>query len=414
MLILALIGCFLVALGSTAFLVPQVRKLANEKGWVDNPDGHRKLHKAATPSVGGIAISAGFVLGFTCLIVVKPLLAIEVSFPSMAVWLGSIIMVMCGLYDDTKGMGFKGKFCVQLIVAYLLLHAGYRIDVSGLPFVEEEVYSQAVYSIPLTVLWIVGVINAVNLLDGVDGLAAGVVLIAFVFLSVVFGLQGELGLIVTAVAISGALIGFLVYNFSPASIFMGDSGSLFLGFLLAAYSLEGKISHSDPWLAILVPLLILGLPLLDTLLSVVRRFSERRAIFAPDHDHIHHRLLRIFPTRYAVLVLYGVSLFFGGVGVVIVVVTPMLGYSVFATTLFLVGLGLAGLGYVRSNIIGDYIFSSKYISRFRVEGSGVGGEVMRTYGVLDKAVFDGTSEINEKSGSVSGNDFSIGSELVSK
>lgn len=350
MFFLALIGCFLVAFASTALIVPLVRSLALNKGWVDIPDGHRKLHKEATPAVGGIAIFIGFILGFSCLLLAQPLLGIEIHFPTAAVWLGAFIIFLSGVYDDTRGLGFKGKFAIQVLVAYMLLHAGYRIDLSALPFIELDAYDQALYSIPLTVLWIVGVINAVNLLDGVDGLAGGVVLIAFVCLALVFGLQGELSLVVTAVAISGALIGFLLYNFNPASIFMGDSGSLFLGFLLAMYSLEGKVIDTDPWLAILVPIVALGLPLIDTSLSIVRRVLERKPICAPDHDHIHHRMTRIFPTRRAVLFLYGASLCFGLSAVLISILAPPLAYTVLAIAIILVGFGLTMLGYVRWDV----------------------------------------------------------------
>jgi len=422
MFILALIGCFLIAFASTALLVPLVRGLAHKRGWVDTPDGHRKLHKEATPAVGGIAIVIGFVLGFSCLLLAQPLLGIEIHFPTGAVWLGAFIIFLSGLYDDTRGLGFKGKLAIQVVVAYMLLHAGYRIDISALPFIELDVYDQALYSIPLTVLWIVGVINAVNLLDGVDGLAAGVVLIAFVFLATIFGLQGELSLVVTAVAIGGALVGFLLYNFNPASIFMGDSGSLFLGFLLAMYSLEGKVIDADPWLAVLVPIVALGLPLLDTSLSIVRRVLERKAICAPDHDHIHHRMTNIFPTRRAVLLLYGTSLCFGIMAVLMSILSPPLAYTVLAGAIVLIGFGLTMLGYIRWDVftsesdhsLAEFISGNNFKIPNKSQGDGQMGAVpafavVEKTGQLDSEGAGETKEIVRRAGSYDSDfDVSVG------
>src|SRR5690606_34492605 len=202
----------------------------------------------------------------------------EFSLPPAMLWIGALAMVGAGFYDDTRGLGFKGKFVIQVFAAYTLLYAGYRVDVTGLPFVGEDPYVQALISIPLTLLWIVGVINAINLMDGLDGLAAGLVLIAFACLALVFGVNGQNGLVMVALIMGGALVGFLLYNFNPASIFMGDSGSMFLGYMLATYALEGR-GHADPAVALLIPAVALGLPLLDTTLSIVRRVIERKAVF---------------------------------------------------------------------------------------------------------------------------------------
>ena len=247
-------------------------------------------------------------------------------------------------------MGSKGSSSIQAIVAYALLHAGYRVDVSGLPFVGDDVYGQALVSIPVTLLWIVGVINAVNLLDGLDGLAAGVALIAFAALGLIFGLHGEIGLVMIALIITGALAGFLLFNFNPASIFMGDSGSLFLGYLLATYSLSGT-GHANPMMALVVPAMVLGLPLVDTTLSVARRFAERKAICAPDRDHIHHRLTRTLSVRHAVLTLYAVALSFGTAAVALSLVPTYLGMTVIVGVIVMTGLGLNRLKYLRRSYV---------------------------------------------------------------
>ena len=316
-----LIG-FLIAFAFTVLLTPVVRSMALRHGWVDRPDGQRKLHARIVPAVGGIAIAAGAAVGFAYMHGVRDLLPFPFELPPPMLWIGALAMVGAGFYDDTRGLGFKGKFAIQVFAAYTLLYAGYRVDVAGLPFVGDDPYTQALLSIPLTVLWIVGVINAVNLMDGLDGLAAGLVLIAFACLALIFGLSGQVGLVMVALVMGGALMGFLLYNFNPASIFMGDSGSLFIGYMLATYALEGR-GHADPLLALVVPAVAIGLPLLDTTLSMVRRAFERKALFAPDSDHIHHRLVRIWPHRRAVLVLYGTAVLFGGAAILMSTLAPV-------------------------------------------------------------------------------------------
>ena len=345
-----LIAGFLVAFGTTALLTPIVRRLSIDQGWVDRPDGHRKLHADTVPAVGGIAIAVGFAVGLAYLHAVRTLLPFDIVFPPAAMWAGGLVIVASGFYDDTRGLGFKGKFAVQVLVAYALLHAGYRVDVAWMPFVSEDPYSQALLSIPVTMLWIVGVINAVNLLDGLDGLAAGVSLIAFASLGLIFGFHGEIGLVMIALIITGALAGFLLFNFNPASIFMGDSGSLFLGYLLATYTLAGS-GHPDPWVALVLPAVVLGLPLVDTALSIVRRFAEQKAIFAPDRDHIHHRLMRTLSHRDAVLVLYAVALSFGLAAVVMSVLPPVFAAAVAGCVCVLAGLGLNRLKYLRRSYV---------------------------------------------------------------
>lgn len=340
-----LIG-FLIAFAFTVLLTPVVRALALRRGWVDRPDGLRKLHARTIPAVGGIAIAAGAAVGLAYLHGVQDLLPFDFVLPPVILWIGALVMVGAGFYDDTRGLGFKGKFAIQVFAAYTLLYAGYRVDVSGLPFVGDDPYVHALLSIPLTVLWIVGVINAINLMDGLDGLAAGLVFIAFACLALVFGINGQAGLVMVALIMCGALAGFLLYNFNPASIFMGDSGSMFLGYMLATYALEGR-GHADPAVALLIPAVALGLPLLDTTLSIVRRAVERKAVFAPDSDHIHHRLVRIWSHRQAVLILYGAAGLFGGAAVLMSALPPVRGLGVLILVTAFAVLGVSRLKYLR-------------------------------------------------------------------
>jgi UDP-GlcNAc:undecaprenyl-phosphate GlcNAc-1-phosphate transferase len=339
-------AAFFVALGMTALLTPAVREASVRRGWTDPPDGVRKLHHAETPSIGGVAIFSGI----TAAVVLIAWAAPALGFPGLdlhpAVYLGAVLITAVGAYDDVRDLGFKSKLAVEVVIACALLYSGYRVDLTGLPLLDGA-YSEALYSVPLTVLWVVGVINAVNLIDGVDGLAAGVVAIGFASLAVAFGLLGDVPLVLVAVAVVGALVGFLIHNFNPATVFMGDSGSLLLGYAIAVYSLAGSADAVSPF-APLVPVIALGLPLLDTALSMVRRVMEKRSITAPDHDHIHHRMIARMPVRRAVLALYGVAGVFGAAAVAAAVVTTSTGvfWAVLVAALVAAAL-LFRLGYVR-------------------------------------------------------------------
>lgn len=293
-----------------------IRRLAFRRGWVDQPDGTRKLHSAPTASLGGLAIVIGAATGMAWLTFAPSLFGLPAPTIPIAAICGALAMVVLGLYDDIYDVGFKAKLAVEVVVAYFLVVSGYRIDLSTLPFFGGDPYTEALYGLPLTILWIVGIINAVNLIDGVDGLASGVVAIAFASLAASYGLAGHLVLMGVAFVMAGALVGFLRYNFNPATIFMGDSGSLFLGYALALYAVSGR-GHVDPVISLAVPVMALGLPILDTTLSMARRAATRRSIVAPDRDHIHHRMTSRMPTRRAVVMLYAVASLFGLAAVVV-------------------------------------------------------------------------------------------------
>ncbi len=281
------------------------------------------------------------------MLLIGNILSIEFTTSTVLVTLGALIVIGVGFYDDLNGVGFQLKFLVQVIVAYLLLHAGYRVDVSSIPFIGEDLYQQALVSIPLTVFWIVGILNAVNLIDGLDGLAAGVSMIAFVFLSIIFGMQGDTTFVLISLLMIGALAGFLVFNYNPASIFMGDSGSLFLGYMLTVCTLSlGDTAHNYPPLALLVPVIVLGLPLFDTTVCIFRRIKAGGSPFAPDHGHIHHRLSRLWSRRKAVLILYIVAVWFGVSAFLITLVDRVFGFAVVGLTIFIAYLGLRLLEYL--------------------------------------------------------------------
>jgi UDP-GlcNAc:undecaprenyl-phosphate GlcNAc-1-phosphate transferase len=341
----ALIGGYVLAFVVTVSTIPLLRSIAFARGWVDVPDGGRKSHDQPTPTVGGLAIAAGFVISFLYLLLVREVVAVDIAMPPALFWVGALVILVVGFYDDVKGMDFKQKFFFQFVVAYLLLHAGYRIDVDVWFMADLDTYSQALYSIPLTLVWIIGVINAVNLIDGLDGLAGGTVMIAFFSLAAILGMYGHFGLATLSLLMVGALIGFLIFNFEPASIFMGDCGSLFIGFVFAAFTLQQPV-HDDPILALVVPAVLLGLPLLDTGLAFIRRLLSGRAIFAPDNDHIHHRLRNRLSEAKTVKCLYAVELVFAAGAVMMTAIATQYVVLVIAALFFSALLGLNALGYL--------------------------------------------------------------------
>ncbi|MEM7610002.1 MAG: MraY family glycosyltransferase, partial [Myxococcota bacterium] len=220
--------------------------------------------------------------------------------------MGGGAAAILGALDDLRGVRALHKLGTQTAIAGLAYAAGFRIDAVALPWV--GAVELGVLAIPATMLWFVAVMNAVNLIDGLDGLAAGIAFIACISNFVVGWMNDALLVVLLSAALAGAVLGFLIYNFNPASIFMGDTGSLFLGFVLAATSLLGSSIKSSTTVSLLVPILALGVPIMDTLFAMVRRWLERRPIFAPDRGHIHHKLLDLGLThRRAVLTLYAVS-----------------------------------------------------------------------------------------------------------
>ena len=303
----------LVSWFAALLLVPAVRQLSIRRGWVDKPDGGRTLHATLTPNVGGLAIVGAAFIGVGVMTIAKVALseeaAVALTLPSPLVLIGALVIAAVGFLDDLREMSHRAKFGAQLAVTALAIAGGARVQVFD-AMLGDGALALGV-SIVLTVVWMVGVMNAVNLIDGMDGAAAGIVAIAFGGLAIAHGIGGDFGALVLVAAIGGALLGFLRYNFAPASIFMGDSGSLFLGYTLAAYALRGT-SHANPVLALVIPAVIMGIPVLDTVVSILRRKMTGKHLFYPDRDHIHHRLQAQMPTHRAALVLYACGVFLTG------------------------------------------------------------------------------------------------------
>jgi len=317
------IATLAVSLGTTLMLTPWVVMLARRIGALDHPSS-RKLHSEPIPRIGGVAVFGGFMAGLVYAAWVTGNLWVVPT--GGTVWRGfglaAVGMFAVGLVDDIRELSFRWKLAAQIAAALLVWYFGFRIEVLSHPF--GGTIDLGILSLPVTLIWIVGVTNAVNLLDGLDGLATGTAVIMTSAIAVIAFVNGDLGVTAVGVALAGSLVGFLWFNFNPARIFLGDSGTLFLGFVLAVSCVSGN-QKGPAAVAILAPLLVMGLPVLDTAFAVVRRLHRLSSsgretgnpwryvlrnidhVFLPDRGHIHHRLLDLgLSHRNAVLVLYGV------------------------------------------------------------------------------------------------------------
>ncbi len=299
--------------GLCIFLTYWIRRQALEKGALDHPNV-RSMHANPIPRLGGLAIALSFYFGlffFQLMDQWFPSLDLLINLPSYSVLLGSFIMLLTGVFDDLQGLNARQKLILQSVAALVMILSGFTFDFSS--FVEFLTGWNVVWiDYPITFIWILAVINSFNLIDGLDGLAAGTAVIVICSLAVALALNGYGADLVFLSCFIGAVLGFLVFNKPPASIFMGDSGSLFLGFLLATFALPVTDNVKFQF-SFLIPMLALGLPLLDTTTSVVRRVSQSRHPFAADRDHIHHRVFSAAGGKKgkAIRNLYAISLGFG-------------------------------------------------------------------------------------------------------
>ncbi len=299
---------FLMALGIAALATPIALQIGRRLHLYDAPDGRRKIHTGLIARTGGLAIAAGFLAPLLGLLFVGNAFAADLKANEVrmtAFLAGAVAILLLGVYDDVRGVGAGGKLVVQAAVGGLLWWAGLRFETVTLG---GDVIAFGMWSLPLTILWVAGIINAMNLIDGLDGLAAGVAFFAALSLFIISLLDGNMMLGLFSAALAGSVLGFLFYNFSPALIFMGDSGSMTIGYVFAAAALWSAGKRSTA-LALALPVLALGLPIADTVLAFTRRTLNGQSPFHSDRKHIHHRLLDTgMSQRKAVLVLYGLCL----------------------------------------------------------------------------------------------------------
>ncbi|MBI3475492.1 MAG: undecaprenyl/decaprenyl-phosphate alpha-N-acetylglucosaminyl 1-phosphate transferase [Acidobacteria bacterium] len=309
---LLFLGIFVVSLVVSFAATRQVRDVANRRGWISVPKDGRHVHQTALPRLGGVAIFLAFslslILWLGLSLVYPNLLKGLAPETLLRIYVPACLIFCLGIYDDLHGAGPYLKFSVQVIAATMLFIGGMRI--LDLPVLFGAHSLPWFVGLPLTVLWVVAITNAFNLIDGLDGLAAGSALFStVVFFIVALVNESWLGSLMS-VALAGAILGFLRFNFNPATIFLGDSGSLFIGFVLSALALAGA-QKAPTLVAVAIPVVSFGLPILETALSILRRLISGRPIFTADREHIHHKLLEMgFSHRQVVIVLYAVSALF--------------------------------------------------------------------------------------------------------
>lgn len=332
-LLISLITSALVAFIAT----PLVKKMAYRVGAIDIPKDNRRMHKTPIPRLGGLAIALGFLL--------TVLLYVDIDRQLRGILLGAVIIVVLGVLDDCLTLRAPVKFIVQILAACIVVGHGCTIRFITNPALSSDALYLDLgnWSIPLTIIWIVAITNAVNFIDGLDGLAAGVSAISAASLLVIALLVSESGIALMVAALLGACLGFLPYNFNPAKIFMGDTGSTFLGFILACISIQGMFKLYAV-ISFAVPFLILGIPIFDICFAIIRRLAKRQNPMKADRGHIHHRLIDMgFSQKQAVAITYMLA---GMLGLAAVLLTS----SGEGKALLLIGaiivVGALGLGFI--------------------------------------------------------------------
>ena len=300
---------FILALAISFACTPAVRMLAIKIKAVDVPKDNRRMHKVPIPRMGGLAIFAGFL--------VSVLFFVPLGTEFRSILIGALILVVLGIIDDIVALKPKTKFAGQIIAALIPALSGVSIHGSVTPFVPGQYSTLGIFSIPLTVIWIVGITNAVNFIDGLDGLACGVSAIATVTMFIIAVLFGEIYIALMMAALAGACLGFLPYNMNPAKIFMGDTGSMFLGYILATVSIQGLFKFYAV-ISFAVPFILLGLPIFDTGFAIVRRLLKGQSPLQADRGHVHHRLIDLgFDQKQSVAILYAFSALMGLTAVIL-------------------------------------------------------------------------------------------------
>jgi len=303
-------GIFLTSMILSMVSTPLLIIVAKRFELVDRPSA-RKIHSIPVPRIGGVAIFLACILGGASCYFYNNDITVKIFQDTRILWLafGSLVVFGLGLIDDLWSLGHIAKFSVQILAGIIAYTGGLRIEL--ITFFPQHSLAQIGLSLPATVFWVVLVINAINLIDGLDGLAAGVGFLVCLVLLILSVLGGRYIPATVLAGLAGSLLGFLVFNSNPASIFMGDGGSYFIGFLLASVSMMGSFKGQAA-ASILIPMIALGLPLMETVWSTIRRFIYGQKLFSADRDHIHHRLIALgLSQRRTVMILYGITVLMG-------------------------------------------------------------------------------------------------------
>lgn len=317
---------FLLAFITAFVITPYTIRLAKKVGAIDMP-ADRRVNKKPMPRLGGLAVIAGFLVSAIYLVITMNIEK-KINFAEenlnkklFGCFLGIIVLGITCYIDDVKSIKPLTKLAGQTIAAVIVVCSGVLIDNFTIPFKENSVMLNEVFSFILTVGWIIGITNAINLIDGLDGLSSGITLISCISLLIIFALnESPLIAIVLITALAGAIVGFLPYNFSPAKTFIGDVGSNFMGFSLAVISILG-VAKTYTAIVIVAPIIVLALPIFDTLWAIIRRIVKTKSIkgvFKADKGHLHHRLMaKGYTQKQAVLILYGITATLGMVAIIL-------------------------------------------------------------------------------------------------
>lgn len=294
---------FLVAFVIALAMTPLAIRLAPKIGAVDIPKDNRRMHTKAMPRFGGLAIFAGSAISM--------LIFLRFDVKILIITAGGLMIYLLGVIDDLKNLSPKVKFAGQLTVAVIMYMCDIRIEFITNYFGPGNSQLGTVLCFVITILWIVGITNTVNLIDGLDGLAAGTAAIVSLCIAYAAYIHGTYLAAGAMLALAGGALGFLPYNFYPAKIFMGDGGSLYLGFMLSTLSVLGTVK-SATFVSMIIPVLVLGVPIFDTVFAILRRFINKKPIMGADKGHLHHRLMNLgYGQRRATLMLYGITAIMG-------------------------------------------------------------------------------------------------------
>ena len=317
---------FLLAFITAFVITPYTIRFAHKVGAVDIPND-RRVNKKPMPRLGGLAVISGFLVSAIYLIVTMHIenkidfVAEGLNKKLLGFLLGILVLGITCFLDDVKGIKPLVKLAGQTLAAIIVVSSGVLIDNFTIPFKENNVMLNEVFSYILTIGWIVGITNAINLIDGLDGLSSGITLISCISLLIIFSLnESPIIAIVLITALAGAIVGFIPYNFNPAKTFIGDVGSNFMGFVIAVISILG-VAKTYTAIVIVAPIIVLALPIFDTLWAIVRRIVKTKSIkgvFKADKGHLHHRLMaRGYTQKQAVLILYGITATFGMTAIIL-------------------------------------------------------------------------------------------------
>lgn len=329
-------------------VTPFFRNWARKLGIVDKP-GQRKVHTREIPYLGGAAIFLGVALGWIASFIFLPGLFKGLETKIIALLGGGLAIFVLGLLDDIKGLKPYIKLIIQVIVAGILYYYGLRISALTNPF--GLTIDLGWTSLPLTILWIVGITNAINLIDGLDGLATGVVAITSITLLAVATIHDDVMIALICITCAGASLGFLLYNFYPASIFMGDAGSMFLGYMLASSAIIQASRKIAVATALLIPIMALAIPIFDTFLAIIRRTRRKAHPFQADREHLHHRLLNLgLSQKQAVILIYYVTIYLGFIAFIAAVIPERYAFLNLIVLMMGVYLGMETIKFIEQKL----------------------------------------------------------------